>query len=531
MTTLETPAHGTSADAARQPQLEARTDRVRRRWHRFGLARYLLLGTGLVLFVLWLLVVADAAWPLAPIVRGSLSVLWLVAVVVGGLLFLMIPMRRRRRRLHAASLLDHQLRLGAEPVATALSLEGQPDPLAEVLRRRAADSAEHVTASVRPAAVVPLSRLRWQVGAVGCVSALWVGTAIVFPTLPVQGVMRFLLPAADVPPFALTRFEVSWTPESPVVGEAVTVAALAHGRTPDTVEAVLLDTDLEPIDRRVMRTLEPARFEFDLRDLREPVIFCIEADGRRTRRYTIAPNPPEPVPAEDEPGQAAEQDDPGDASGALRPGSGEDEQGRALSGLMGRLAGLVSDLMALAERAQAAAAGDVGVDAALAGELQALQDEAAELAEALEAMGGMSPALADQLDAMSEALAGMEIAGLPAQPSDGAVQSDAEGQSARRTWAQALENAARSDAASLATGLGESLSDIESGLANRGGGEENPAIRDPQAGGSYDETLRDGERGVLPEALMRQVPPRYRDQTDAYFRRLAERRQASPHED
>lgn len=531
MTTLETPAHGIATDAPEQPQLEARTDRVRRRWHRFGLARHILLGTGLMLFALWLLVVADAAWPLAPIVRGSLGVLWLVVVVVGVLFFLMIPMRRRSRRLHAASLLDHQLRFAAEPVATALSLEGQHDPLAEVLRRRAIDSAEHAAGSVPTAAVVPLSRLRWQVGALACVSALWVGTAVVFPTLPIQGLMRFMLPSADVPPFALTRFDVSWTPESPGVGDAVTVEALAHGRTPDRVECVLLDADLQPMDRRVMRTLEPSRFEFDLRDLREPVTFHLEADGRRTRRYTIAPNPPEPVPAEDEPVQAAGQDDPGGASGELRGGSGEDEQGRALSGLMGRLAGLVNDLMALAERAQAAAAADVGVDAALAGELQALQDEAAALAEALKAMGGLSPALADQLDAMSEALAGLEIAGLPAQPSGGAAQSDTDGQSARRTWAQALENAARSDAASLATGLGESLSNIESGLANRGGGEENPAARDPQAGGSYDETLSDGERGVLPEALMRQVPPRYRDQTDAYFRRLAERRQASPDED
>lgn len=510
-------------------RLEARADRVLRRVRRIDLVRQALYGFGLLLLVLWVMVVADALWPFAPWVRVSLGVLWLAGAVLALVFLVRVPLRRRRGRLQAASLLDHQLQLRAEPVATALSVEDQQDPLAQALRRRAADTADRASASARPASVVPLSRLSWQTVAVAGVVLLWVVTAAVFPTLPGGGILRYSYPLTDVPPFSLTRFEVRWSPDTPEAGDDVQVLAETRGRVPETVEAVMLDDEDQPIDRRVLRGSGPGAFVFELRGLREPVTFHLEADGRRSRRYTITPRLPEPETPEAGGGPGAQQPDDMEQSGALRPGAGDDAPGAAVPGLMGRLAGLVSNLMALAEQARAAEAGDADAAAGLAEQWQALRDEAEALSDALRQAGETSPAFAEQLDALAQALAGLEIAGLPA-PAD--FGDDAAPSPQRSAWAQALADAARNDAASLATGLGESLAEIESGLANLGGGDdENPPVRDPQASGGYDETLQDGDEGVLPEALMRQVPPRYRDQTSAYFRRLSEQRRPSSRED
>ncbi len=512
--------------------LEARADRVLCRVRRIDLVRQALYGFALLLLGLWLLVVADGLWPFAPWVRVPLGVLWLAGAVLALVFFVPMPLRRRRHRLQAAALLDHQLQLRAEPVATALSLEDQQDPLAQELRRRAADTADRASASARPASVVPLSRLSWQAVAVAGVVLLWVVTAAVFPMLPGRGILRYAFPLADVPPFSLTRFEVRWSPATPEAGDDVQVLAEAYGRVPDTVEAVMLDEEGRPIDRRALRGSGPGEYALELRGLREAVTFHLEAYGRRTRRYTITPRLPEPEIPEIDGDSGTLQPDETEQSGALRPGTGVDAPGAAVSGLMGRLAGLVSDLMALAEQARAAAADDPAAAAGLAEQWQALRDEAEALAEALRQASDASPAFAEQLDALAQALAGLEIAGLSA-PADAAdAGGDTSASPQRSAWAQALADAARNDAASLATGLGESLAEIESGLANLGGGDdENQAIRDPQASGGYDETLQDGDEGVLPEALMRQVPPRYRDQTSAYFRRLSEPRCPSNRED
>ncbi|MEM9415747.1 MAG: hypothetical protein AAGA29_09770 [Planctomycetota bacterium] len=418
--------------------------------------------------------------------------------------------------------MDDLLTIESQPVVTAMTFGDPPaghDALTEALKARACEQAHRAAEAAHPGRAAPLSLLRGPACWLGYAALGWLLLAFMMPTLPGRGLARLFMPGRDVAPYSVTSFEVVWEPSRPIAGDTVTVLALARGRAPEAVEFVLLDDAFEPIERRAMSATREG-YALELADLRDAVTFHVEAFGRRTRRYTITPEPLPIVPDDNEDSQTGIPDgspvqmpqDPGDA-----PPS--DDAGSGLARQMGRLAELVGKLSRLADQAERSGE-DAATSEAIEEALGQLSGDAAALGEELDAGVPQADAgLAKALEQLAQALQSLEVAGLgPATPAD----SDSATQTAEQQWRDAAAQAARSDAARLARGIGEAQAAIASGHTSRPGGELPPDFRDPRATGGYDETVPSSEEGVLPDALMRQVPPRYREQTADYFRRLAQ---------
>ncbi|MFI4860459.1 MAG: hypothetical protein ACIAXF_07245 [Phycisphaerales bacterium JB063] len=443
--------------------------------------------------------------------------------------------------MHSASRIDHQLELAAQPVVTALALEepsSAEDALTQALRDRADAQGRAAAQHAEPRRAAPLSMLGRPAGWLGYALLGWLLLVLMMPTMPGRGLMRLFMPGLDVAPYSPASFEVAWEPAPPTVGDTVTVQATVTGRSPDQVELVVLDDDLNPIGRRLMTPTE-AGYELVFTDLREPVTFHLEAFGRRTRRYTITPDPLPPAERETGTGfgeEGASNEAPREVGGTLRQDDEAQATGdpadAALGHQMGQLAGLVNELSALAERLLEEGDGSGASLQAMSEAIDGLREDAEALAQQLAQAADRGDAGAGEaLTDLAEALGSLEIAGLG--PPGAAGESGAEGESTARQWREEAAQAARNDAARLAQGLGEAQADIASGLATRAGSDPPPDFRDPAASGGYDETARSGEEGVLPDALMRQVPPSYRARTADYFRRLAQDRypDADPYED
>lgn len=511
---------------------------VVRRVARIALGARVLGVVAVAVLLLWLALMADALWPMAGDGRRVLGLLWGAALLLG-LGWALWPRRRGEgAAMGCASRIEDALGLPDQPLLTAMTLPDAADgddPLTAALRSRAAARADAAVSEAEPGRVAPLWLLLGPLGWVWLAWVPWIVVAVVFPTLPGIGVARFVQPGADVPPFSLTTFKVGWSPEPVVFGGDVRVVATPGGLWPEETTLVLLDDKHRPIERRAMTRVDEA-YTLTLYALREPVTFHIEAHGRRTRRYTLTPTPPEPAEAA-APGDRTDPDPTAeDEGGHLQPADpatddevnngGTAETDPAVSGLMDQLGNLAADLADLAAQAEQAAQDGGTLPEGLAERIEALLDDAGGLADAMEAAGGaadgeMPAELAEALGDLAAALRGLAIEGLPSAPAQ--EGGTAEPGSAQR-WAEQAAQAARNDAARLAQGQGEAEAAIRSGLAQRNGGDAPGPFRDPAASGGYDELLGSGEDGVLPDALMQQVPPRYRDQTAAYFRRLAEDR-------
>ena len=517
---------------------------VRRRHARLAWAAGVFYVAAGLSLLLCLIVVVDAVWPVSPNARRVLCAAWLLA---GGALVLARYARTLRRwrrglnvhdpQLHAAGLIDQQAGDHTQPVTTALSLSPScpEDPLSTVLRQRATQAASATAASCPPRAVVPMRGLSRPFGGLCLSLAVWLALGLVFPGLATVGLKRYTQPSAGHPPYSPTRFEVGWTPDAPEIGHDITVRAATAGADPQRVTVVLLDDDGQPTQRRKMRRDASGEFVLRLHALREPVEFYLEAHGRPTRRYRVTPQPRQQAAASTgtvspdisidlSPDIVDLQDHP--ESTARIPD---------IPAFLARLAGLAGRLAALAEQADALSREhpDTGDAEALAAALQKLQHEAAQLSEAADRLAGQNLGVREALHPVGEALGTMQIDNLAPGHSDPAPGEGADdrpsGQAGR--WARQLADAARHDAASLAAGLGGSLAAIEAGQTNQGSRQEPrdtpeapeaPGTSTPRAVGRYDETVGGEQSGVLPDAWMRQVPPRYREQTSAYFRRLAE---------
>ncbi|XAL99474.1 hypothetical protein OT109_18080 [Phycisphaeraceae bacterium D3-23] len=504
--------------------------RVQRRLSRLAAASRLLRVAALWLALNGVTVLLDALWPLGAAERWALLVLVVLAALTGVGWAVYPRTERRQDRLQSASRIDLQLGLGPEPVVTALTLDDlspSPDELTDALRARAQAQGRAAAQPAQPRRVAPLSLLNRPACWLGYAVGGWLLLALMMPALPGRGLMRLFLPGQDVAPYNAVTFDVSWTPQSPTSGETVTVLATAQGRVPETVEAVLLDDNLEPIERREMTPIA-AGYELVFGDLREPVTFHLEAFGRRTVRYTITPAPLPAPPVDETISQGSDASgatDPADndPGAAAQTGDGPPSTGNptdtALDGAMGQLAGLVNDLAALAERLVDAGEGAES-SAAIGEAMDRLNLDAVALAEQLDASAADGDTgLAEALGELAQALRSLEVAGLGSPVQGG---SDDETSAADQLWRDAAAQAAQNDAARLAQGLGEAQNAIASGLSNRSGSDPPPDPRDPRATGGYDETVGSGDAGVLPDALIRQVPPRYREQTADYFSRLAE---------
>lgn len=499
-------------------------------------ARVLVTLFAVLLAGLLLLVLADAVFVLPAWFRALVLLMLLAAVVTGGCYQLGLRCRDEsfRRELVSGERMDRLTDAIDQPVVRGLTLMagGVDDELAIALRERAQLQAASRAEAIPSKRVYPAGDLWRPVVAALLVAATWSIGAAVFPSQLFNMVQRVWLPWTSAPPFSLTQLDPSWTPDPPAVGDDVRVEVTPTGRRPDAITVVLLDSSDEAIDRIKMRRLEEYQYAVTLRRIDGPVRFVLEVSDRPTRVYEITPRAEKVDPER--------QVDPRDLQTAPQPDTAGGSTQFDEDLLATRLRDAHEDwpeirdaVTALAQalgdaqtQAQAIAPGDLQAAQTLRDKISQLSQQASDLADQLKALQAeLPPDAAATLDALIDALSQMQIASAAATPLTEAPdpasgQQPPPGAQSPTAFAQNAADAARRDLSAISQGLGESETPSASG--SLGGTEPGVAapVIDPTAVGSYDEQGRSTDTGPLPDAIMQQVPPSYRDYVRAYFEQL-----------
>lgn len=476
---------------------------------------------------LFFLALKDALFVLSAEMRLVLLILLTTSSMAAFAVLAIRPWRDKTFTHQAGEHIDAAAHEDKQPVTVGLTLKDptDDDSLAQVLLQRAELRASHVARSVRPAQAYPMQLLRGPGSWLGMAVGLWLLLGLILPSQAFSMFSRVVMPWLDAPPFTLTQMQPQWTPEPPTAGDDVVLSVVPEGRMPEEVDWIVLNDHGDEAERFPMVNDGQGGFSYVLRQVDAPIQFRLEAFGRHTRTYTITPTPRPPIArtedeGEGDEGSVAEPDgttqfDPDKA--ARR----DLEAHRDWPGIKADLEKLLRELAKAQAEAESIAPSDVEAMQALADKLGDLSSQAKAIADKLAAMQGELPAEAAQLiDALGEALANMKSAALPAAPSS-SEGTPINGEPTPAQWLDQAADAAKTDQNQIGKGLGPSDLPSESGTTS-GNPEESPEIRDPSTTGTHRETSGSGDTGPLPDAVIRQIPPSYRDHVSAYFERLAQ---------
>ncbi len=265
--------HRASSDAAVRNLLG---DVARRRQSCGRIAATLGLAWRLQLTVL-VLVLVDAAWPLASIGRAML----LGAVFAAGSAGAILMVRQRRDSIAAvARRLEIAHDRPTNPLINAVQLPNQPRVTAHGWK---------ALQGMDPEGIMDRTRLRRHTELTTAVLLAWLALGLALPRLVGGGLLRLADPWGDHPPFSLTRLDVSVSPAEVWSGDDATVAVTVGGRAVEQAELVELDEGGEPSRRWAMPRAGERAFVRTLVDVREPMAFRVEAGSARSRRHAIVP--------------------------------------------------------------------------------------------------------------------------------------------------------------------------------------------------------------------------------------------------
>ncbi|MBX2853056.1 MAG: hypothetical protein KTR15_15075 [Phycisphaeraceae bacterium] len=476
---------------------------------------------------LFLVALKDAVFELPVGARLALLIALLIGALGVCIVLALRPWLNKRFNRAAGEQIDHAAEAPQQPVTVGLSLKIDPlddDSLALILLHRAETRAAEVAHSIKPKQAYPLRRLLRPGGWLALAIGVWLMLVLIFPNQAFTLFARVAMPWGNTPPFSLTQLEPTWTPESPLAGEDVVLSVEPSGLMPESVDWVLLDEKGNEAERFAMTSDGQGGFSHLLSRVQTPIDFRLEAHGRHTRSYTIAPTPS--AHTEEDTTEASEDGTTNkpDGSTAFDPDKiarRNLDAHRDWPGIKADLERLLEQLGAAQSLAQSLDPADGKALKALAKKLAELTDQAQLIAGELTAMRGDLPAdAAALLDDLAAALTSMQSAALPAPPSAGDAGKTS-GQPTPADWLDQVREATRSDQQRIGQGVGPSDLPTESGTASGQPG-DGPAFRDPNTSGAYNETNVSGDDGPLPEAVMQQVPPSYRVLVSTYFERLAE---------
>lgn len=490
-----------------------------------SLSVFLLCGAALV-GGLFLLAIKDVVFVLPGAVRMVLLLLLLSGVLITALIRTTRHWFNPGFQRAAGEQIDDAAQVKGQPVTTGLSLNGamDDDTLALMLLERAEARAAAVSASVKPGRAYPLRLLlhpgSWLLQAVG----LWLLLAIIVPSQVLAIASRVLMPWNHAPPFSLTQLAPQWTPAPPQAGDNVTVTVEPSGLEPESVAWVRLDERGDEAERFEMIADGQGGFRLVLKRVESPIEFKLEANGRYTRIYTITPTPREITATEESQGTAEDTPDVRDSATTFDPDKvarRDLEAHRDWPGLKAKLQKLLDELGDAERLAQSIDPADGEALANLADKLAELASQGKKIADAISEMQGDLPAeAAALLEAMQTALANMQTAALPAPP-DQASSAPGSGEPTPAQWLKDASDAAKADQEQIGQGLGPSDQPTESGTFSGEPG-DGPDLRDPSATGTSTQQNLSGDDGPLPDSVMQQVPPSYRDFVSAYFEKLAD---------
>lgn len=509
--------------AAMKWLLLARVALFARRALWLGRAERLLMVFAAVLASMLVLIVLDAVVVLPTPVR-VIGLFMQVLLVMMGLAYAWHrPAGRAASLRDAGRSIDDETACGSPWVVIGLesgqSSDGD-DPLRAALLERTVERGRLIADVAQPGRVFPVARLRQPASRLWLVVSGGVVLGLIFPGLLPIGGARLMMPMSQTPPFNLTTLVVYWTPAEPQRGQDVRVTVVPMGLTPKGVDMQLMGEGGAVTDTFAMTSIEDGQYRVVLRRVQEPIRFRLIVNDRPTRTYTIVPT--EPIVPTPEDGD----EDSANPTAGDDPGTGTDTQPQAggdAAAWAAKAAGLVDRLEALLRQIEQADPGDAQAMRAVSQAIeQLLQDADALAGQAAPASAdASSAALSDALRRLVDQLEAMRLRGVGEVPvpDDATAQEDAE---AARRWLDQAEQAAREDQRNLAQGVGAWPNPTDSGTTNRDGGPADPTPNDPTATGQFDAASPDGGAGDLPEAVLRQVPARYRDHIAAYFRALAQ---------
>ena len=525
MSSLQTTTSRRGQDG--REQLHEGMRRTVQRGRALASLRIVLLCLAALLGGLFIVALKDALFELPGGVRLTLLLALLLGSLGACVVLALRPWLNARFERAAGQQVDQAAGAPQQPVTLGLSLKDDlldDDSLALMLLHRAETRAANVAHSVKPKQAYPLRRLRRPGTWLALTLALWLVLALIFPGQSFALFARVALPWSDTPPFSLTLLEPTWEPEPPDVGDDVVLSVEPSGLMPESVAWIRLDERGTEVERFTMISDGQGGFTHRLTNVQTSIDFRLEARGRHTRTYTITPTP-KPQAAEDN-ADASDDSDASEPDGSTnfdpdKIARRDLEAHRDWPGIKADIHRLLEQLAKAQALAQRLDPADAEALDALAKKLAELTDKAQQIAGQLAEMQGDLPAdAAALLDDLAAALANMQSAALLAPPSAGPASASS-GQPTPADWLNQVDQATKADQQQIGQGVGPSDLPTDSGTTSGQPG-DGPAIRDPNASGTYDETNISGDEGPLPDAVMQQVPPSYRDFVSAYFDRLAE---------
>lgn len=511
-----------------QPRVLRVVNALALRQHRIKRWGDLCRGTWTILAALLLAIIIDAAIPLHPWLR--------FAATIGIILLPGISLTRRWRqggdateaRLGEAQRMEQRLGVPGNQLINGVALASLSSAstdgvLVQALAGRAADRADRVLASVPPRRALDRRSLRVEAIRLLAVAAFWLVIGLALPRLLTGGVVRFVMPFADQPPFSWTVFDVSVQPDGtvPFAGDA-RVSVTLTGKRPLRVELVEMDDTGREQRRSPMRQGSSgdaaAVHEHGLQSMTQSAWVFVESETGRSRRRRIQVAAPPAVDKKPDPSAAQ----PADGVGSADPARVAATKAAALADAAQRIRAKAAEL---ASRLESLAPDQPMPDwmkeqlqqlrddiEQFTGRSQSLEELLRELMKAQQGRLSQDAQLLKSLTDLADDLRATKLSGVKGQRLPSKSQAGRESRDAEKAAGEDLKN--------LKGGMAD-LDRLLGGVTALSGPVTPPVLITPEAAGTADSQVRPGTQHDLSPAVLRVVPEQYRELVARYFDRLA----------
>jgi len=239
------------------------------------------------------LILLDAVWPMADVVRVVLGVLFVMAIAFRMVRAISAVPPVADVTNQAAVRIEKRFELKNNRLINALSLaqlaaSGGGD-LRGLLAQRCVKLAQSDTGSVDCDSVIDCDQLRREGLGLVAVLFVWFVMGLVQPNLITGGLARWSLPWGDHPRFSLTQFEVGVSPQPVKVGHNAVVTVQMFGWPGRDPRLVQLDKADQIVRSWSMLKTDSQAYQRRLIALTEPMRFWVATDTGRSHAFWIHP--------------------------------------------------------------------------------------------------------------------------------------------------------------------------------------------------------------------------------------------------
>jgi len=467
---------------------------------RIGRWSDLMYGARVFLAATLLIIVVDAVSPLPAILRGILGVM----ILIPPLQALWRVLRRRLDR-DRAMRAEAQRLDGLQEETRNLFINGlwfakseaEKNQFTESLRDRVIQQAMTQSEQVDVQKTIDPAPFNRQGFALAALVGMWVILMILHHPLLIGGLGRIFMPWDDSPPYGLTQFDVTVTPNPFPEGKDVQVVATVSGVFPNTARIIERDGARRSWE---MSPIGFGGFSKTLWQMQSPMEIRIESSTGASRWIKLRPrNAGDNVMPD-----YSDSGGPESAQNAARP-----IDRRPPDQLVMRLYESLDNLKRQAQNVHISGANSDKVDK-LASDREAvlgLADDAME--SMMQSASSDSPTTRNLVESLKQ----MRLR-QATRPSD---------KSQEPKWPKSLAEAASDDMQALKA-AGDSMLEQESGSASATGDVQRQQLAIPQISGiaTHDQTPITDTIKPTDAASLHHAPAAYRDLTARYFKRLAE---------